>query len=210
MIPVAGVPLIEHVLGHFVAAGVTALVIVLNDHGAGDVEWIRARFPHLALDFVVKTTRSSLESFREILAHSTAERILISTVDAWCPDAEFTRFVQAAARLEPEATVLAVTPLVADERPLWVRLDARGRVVQLGGASGDLVTAGIYLVSRRIAGLGAPDDLDRLRDFLTWLVERGEPLYGVVIPTVVDVDRPEDIVLAESVARRASGQRGDR
>ena len=120
MVPVAGVPLIEHVIGHFVAAAVTSLVIILNENAAGGVGWVRRRFPDLDLRFVVKTTRSSLESFREVTARSGADRIVVSTVDAWCPDGAFVRFVRTAEQHEPDATVLAVTPFVADERPLWV------------------------------------------------------------------------------------------
>ena len=39
----------------------------------------------------------------------------------------------------------------------------------------------------------APSELARLREFLTWLFRNGEPLYGEVIQTVVDVDRAEDM-----------------
>jgi hypothetical protein len=35
-------------------------------------------------------------------------------------------------------------------------------------------------------------------------VERGEPVYGLSIPAVVDVDRAEDVKLAEALAERLS------
>ena len=44
----------------------------------------------------------------------------------------------------------------------------------------------------------------RLRDFLRWIVERGEPVYGLSIPVVVDVDRAEDVELAEALVERLS------
>ena len=72
--------------------------------------------------------------------------MLVSTVDAWCRPADFTRFVEAAMERPPGAAVLAVTPFVADEKPLWVDLDADGRVSALGGTAGAFVTAGVYLV----------------------------------------------------------------
>ena len=97
--------------------------------------------------------------------------------------------------------MLALTPLVADERPLWVRVDATGRVTELGGASGDLVTAGIYLVPAHVRRLAAVATASRLREFLSALVASGEPVYGVVLPAVVDVDRPEDVALAEALAK---------
>jgi len=78
----------------------------------------------LDLRLTVKTTASSLESFLEVTGAPGGERMLVSTVDAWCRPADFTRFVAAAMDRPPRATVLAVTPFVADEKPLWVDLDA--------------------------------------------------------------------------------------
>lgn len=200
LVPIAGLPLIGWVIRNFIAARIISPVIIVNELEADCVDWVRARFPDLELRFIVKTTRSSLESFVEVATGLGPGRALISTVDAWCPPGDFVGFVEAARRYPPGATVLAVTPFVADERPLWVRLDARGRVTRLGGTSGDMVTAGMYLVSERVRMTAPPPGLGRLRDFLAWLGDRGEPLYGEVIPTVVDVDRAEDVALAEACA----------
>ena len=45
-----------------------------------------------------------------------------------------------------------------------------------------------------------PKGLTRLRDFLCWLVASGEPVFGIPIEIVVDVDRGEDVPLAEALA----------
>lgn len=199
LVPVAGMPLIETVIGNFRAAGVGPLVVIVNEQEREVPDWVRARFPDLDAEFIVKTTRSSLESFREVVDRAPAGRMLVSTVDAWCREADFVRFVEAARARPPEATVLAVTPFVADENPLRVRLDAAGCVIGLGGPAGDLVTAGMYLVSERVRRLVPPADLGRLREFLGWLHRQGEPLHGEVIRTVVDVDRAADVALAEAL-----------
>lgn len=204
MVPVAGAPLIEGVIRNFIAAGVPSLTIILNEEERDCVEWVRARFPDLDLRFIVKTTRSSLESFLEVTTAIATGRALISTVDAWCPEPDFVEFVAAARRFPYDAVVLGVTPFVADERPLWVSLDATGRVTRLGGSAGELVTAGLYLVPARIAILSPPPGLGSLRDFLAWLVQQGGPVFGAVIKTVVDVDRADDVALAEAMAQRAA------
>lgn len=202
MVPVAGVPLIESTIRNFVAAGITRLSIIVNEQETECAAWVRTRFPGLDLRLIVKTTVSSLESFREVTREAGVGRILVSTVDAWCRPEDFAHFV-ATARLRPsEATVLAVTPLVEDEKPLGATLDADGRVLSLGGAAPTLVTAGMYLVSERARRLEPPARLGRLREYLQWLLETGEPMYGEVIQTVVDVDRAEDIALAEALAAR--------
>jgi NDP-sugar pyrophosphorylase family protein len=209
MVAVGGVPLIESVVENFVAAGVRALTVILNEDERACAAWLRARFAALDLRVLVKTTASSLESFAEITAAAPPGRMLVSTVDAWCPPAAFRAFVDAAARRPADATVLAVTPLVADEKPLWVARGADGRVLRVGGARGDAVTAGLYLVSPRARALARTPGLGRLREYLAWLVEAGEPVYAETMPDVVDVDRAEDVALAEAMlqARRAGAGR---
>jgi NDP-sugar pyrophosphorylase family protein len=200
MVPIAGVPLIESVIRNFRAARIAPLAIIVNEQERACVDWVRARFPDLDVEFIVKTTRSSLESFGEVIARYPGGRMLVSTVDAWCVETDFVHFVEAAARRPAEATVLAVTPLVADENPLWVSMTADGRLTDVGGDAGDLVTAGMYLVPERVRTLRAPAGLGRLREFLAWLARSGAPMYGEVIERVVDVDRAEDVALAETLA----------
>jgi NDP-sugar pyrophosphorylase family protein len=200
LVPVDGVPLLERVVENFRAAGITSLVMIVNEGDVACRDWVRARFPDLDIDVIVKTTASSLESFREVSRRLGGDRPLVSTVDAWCRPADFTRFVDAALRRPPDASVLAVTPLVADERPLWVTVDDAGRVRDIGERGGTHVTAGMYLLSAR-ARTATPPPLGRLREFLAWLLEHGEPFYAETIERVVDVDRACDVVLAETLAR---------
>ena len=199
LVPVAGIPLIEWVLRNFLAVGITSPVIIVNEQARPCVDWVRSRFPEHEIEFIVRTTRSSLESFLAVSRRLAGGRSLISTVDAWCRPADFVRFVDAALGYPPEVSVLAVTPFVADENPLWLNVDHAGRVQDLGGPSGTLVTAGMYLLSER-ARVASPPPLGRLREFLTWLVGQGEPLYAEAIETVVDVDRASDVALADALA----------
>ena len=208
LVPVAGTPLVERVIRNFQAAGIGSLVIIVNERSRECEPWLRARFPELELQVLVKTTASSLESFQEVGARLGPGRAPISTVDAWCPAASFRAFLDGAQRLPADATVLAVTSLAEDEKPLWVRLGSEGRITALGGTSGEVVTAGIYLVTERVRRLSPPPGVPRLRDFLAWLLRRGEPIYGISLPAVVDVDRAEDVALAEALAQQAGGPAG--
>jgi NDP-sugar pyrophosphorylase family protein len=205
LVEVAGLPLIGAVLRNFLAAGITGITIIVNEDEQDCVEWVRGRYPDLDVDFIVKTTASSLESFREVTARGPEGPMLVSTVDAWCAAPDFARFARQAAARPDEATVLAVTPLVADEKPLWVTLGADGRVQAIGGSDGRLVTAGVYRVSARARRVAAAPPLGRLREYLGWLCRSGEPLYGEIIETVVDVDRGQDVAAAEALAREGRG-----
>lgn len=199
LVPVAGVPLLGSVIENFRAAGIGSIAIIVSEEARECAGWARARFPDLDLRFIVKTTASSLESFRRVLAVAGSGPVLVSTVDAWCRPDDFSAFVAAARRRPAGATVLGVTSLVADETPLWVTLDGGGRVVELGASSGQVVTAGLYLVSEWVRAT-VPPALPRLRDYLGWLWRRGEPMYGQIVPNVVDVDRADDVALAEALA----------
>jgi NDP-sugar pyrophosphorylase family protein len=201
LVPVGGTPLLGHVAGNFLAAGIRAVTAIVNEDGRACAEFLCRAFPELDVRCIVKTTASSLESFFEVAADPAPGRMLISTVDAVCRPDEFARFVAAAAARPGAATVLGVTALVADEKPLWVDVADGGRVTRVGGSTGRLVTAGYYLVPERVRRMTRPAHLGRLRDFLGWLVAEGEPVYAEGIDAVVDVDRPEDIALAERLAR---------
>lgn len=205
LVPVAGVPLLEGVIRNFQAAGIEGLTIILNEDERDCVDWLTGRFPELRPRVIVRTTASSLESFSRVLAGAPPGPIVVSTVDAWCRPADFVGFVEAARRRPADAVVLAVTPLVDDEAPLWAVLDDDGRIRSLGGPTGNVVTAGIYLIPERVRALAPPTDLGRLREFLAWLVRRGEMVYGETIERVVDVDRRADVALAEGLSRQAGG-----
>ncbi len=208
LVEVGGVPLIAHVLGNFEAAGIASAAVIFNEAEKGCASFVRERFGNLVSKIVVKTTLSSLESFREVLAVAPPGRLLVSTVDAFCPQEQFVKFVRRAEELPSNATVLAVTRYVHDEKPLWVTTTRSGRVTVVGGSSGDAVTAGIYVFPEKVRRFGIPPDLGRLRHFLAWLAKSGEPMEAVDIPKVVDVDRAEDLAAAEQLAAAAGFRAG--
>jgi NDP-sugar pyrophosphorylase family protein len=210
LVPVGGVPLLETVIRNFLDAGITSLVAIVNEDNAACRDWVNARFPRAGIHVIVRTTASSLESFRVVREAAGPGRLLVSTVDAWCAPAEFARFAGRAAARPREATVLGLTRFVADERPLWARVDPDGRIRAIGGEHGDAVTAGLYLVPDRVRRLVPTPGLARLRDFLDWLLGIGEPMFGELMGTVVDVDRPEDVALAEALLAGAGREGASR
>lgn len=205
MVPVAGVPLVEHAVRNFLAAGIRSLSIIVNEEETDCARFLRSRFEDEAsVDVLVKTTPSSLVSFREVLARCGPGRTLVSTVDAFCPPDDFAAFVREAEKLPQDALVLGVTHFVDDEKPLWVRLGDGGRVLSVGGPAGDAVTAGLYVVPEQVRSLSPDRELRRLRDFLGWLAEGRVNVYGVTIEKVIDVDRAVDLAEAESLARKGT------
>jgi NDP-sugar pyrophosphorylase family protein len=202
LVEIGGTPLIAHVLENFEAAGIASAAVIFNESERDCEAFVRERFPRLVTTIRIKSTRSSLESYREILAAAPPGRLLVSTVDAFCPRKDFVRFVRRAEALPADATVLAVTRYVDDEKPLWVNLARghEGRVSAIGGSRGDAVTAGIYVFPEKVRRLAWPDGLGRLREYLAWLAREDHPIEALEIEKVVDVDRAEDVAAAEELA----------
>jgi NDP-sugar pyrophosphorylase family protein len=195
MVPVAGRPLIELALDRFRAVGIRQLTIIINDTSDDCRQWLLEHAEDFDLNMIVRTTPSSYASFQLVVSRLTRAPALITTVDAIMPINDFHTFVESANRLAKNAMVLGLTDYVDDENPLWATLDADGRIRRLGGSGGSHVTAGLYwLPAQRPAE--PKTGFARLRDYLGWLVEQ-QPVYGIVLPRVFDIDRAQDIVAAE-------------
>ncbi|MEK8022414.1 MAG: NTP transferase domain-containing protein [Candidatus Hydrogenedentota bacterium] len=196
LVTIGGIALVERVLMNMQAAGITQVTTIFNEDDRECDAWVRARFSELTFRNIIRTTPSSWASFLEVARAIMNPPAVISAVDTWCSADAFRAFLREAETFSDDAVVLGVTPLVDDERPLWVRLDPDGRVREIGIGSGEAVTAGLYVIPGDLIESAGAHSFDRLRDFLKWLVAGSRPVYGVVLPAVVDVDRQEDIALA--------------
>ncbi len=204
MVRVCGRPLIEHAVRRLVAVGIRRLTIIINDASEDCQPWLAENAGDFDLDLIVRTTASSYESFHLVASRLVGAPAVITTVDGIMPIADFRAFMSAAAGFPANAMVLGLTDFVDDELPLWATLDtADGRIRQLGAESGSHVTAGLYVLPAQRPREPAAR-FGRLRDYLGWMVASGEPVYGIVLPRVFDIDRAHDIEAAERVSRGES------
>lgn len=195
LIPVGGFPLIGHTLRNLQAAGIGRIVVIFNEEEGECVDWIRQHFPSMTVEFIVKSTRSSFESFWRVGRQLGAGRHLMSTVDSICPSSELRKMAEAGSG---DGVYLGVTSFVDDEKPLWVTLDpSTGRISSLGASSGTHATAGFYNVPDRIFERELDPQIASLRVFLKRLADDGTPVFGVPLAKVVDVDGPKDLEEAE-------------
>lgn len=197
MVPVGGRPLIDHALDRFRFVGIRRLTIVINEASDDCRQWLEGHAGDFDLDMIVRTTPSSYATFQIVAGRLADAPAVVTTVDTVMPVDQFQTFVTSASRFPDDTVVLGVTGHVDDENPLWVTLDmSNGRIRQIGGSNGSHVTAGLYwLPAQRPAS--PAKDFARLRDYLGWLVAEGQPVYGVVLPCVFDIDRARDVVAAE-------------
>jgi NDP-sugar pyrophosphorylase family protein len=218
--------LIDYTLDGLIATGVQQVTCIVNEAAKEVPAYVaQARRP-LEMDWVIQTTPSSMHSFLIVLGR-LAERspesgFLMTTVDSICPPRAYTDFAKAV-RLFPQADlVLGLTEFIDDEKPLRVAMRGEERtgllpqrveedpaafeIVALtnNGFDSTFVTAGFYWAGRSIlkekeVALGS--DWKALRQFLGHLLRNGYRIYGVPLPPVVDVDRPEDVRSAEELLK---------
>ena len=155
LVPVAGVPLIATAINNFRAAGILSVRIIVNEEEQDCVDWVRAHVTGVDVEFIVKTTASSLESFARVIArrHGPDRDVHGRRV---VRGGGFHALRGGSAPAPADATVLAVTPLVDDEKPLWVEHGRRRARDGDRRRRGAMVTAGLYLVPGRCAARRSP------------------------------------------------------
>ncbi len=206
LIPLQGTPLLGHVLQRLVRAGIEEVEVLLNEEPFSDpVEDYIRRLPR---DFRVsiwrKTTTSSCESFFFLMERLGEPPFLLSTVDTIFPEDALEAFLQVRSYPRGCQVALAVTDFVHDEKPLWVDMGPEGKVLALGeGArSRECVTAGLYLILQDLAGHAGEGPFSALRHFLEDLVKGGAEVRARAFPTVLDIDCPDDIRVAEEMLQK--------
>jgi NDP-sugar pyrophosphorylase family protein len=197
MVPVGGRPLIQLTLDRFRAAGIGRLSVIINEASDDCRQWLRDNAGDFDLDLIVRTTPSSYASFRTVADRLRGGAAVITTVDGVMPARDFCAFVRSATALAGNAVALGLTDHVDDENPLWATLDDDGVVRRIGGSHGTHVTAGLYWLPAQQPAEPAAG-FARLRDYLGWLVAGHQPVHGIVLPCVFDVDRARDITAAEA------------
>jgi NDP-sugar pyrophosphorylase family protein len=197
MVPVTGRPLIDLTLDRFRAAGIRRLTIIINESSDDCRRRLLDHAEDFDLDMIVRTTPSSYASFQIVASRLIGAPTVITTIDAVMPVNDFCTFVQSAVGLANNAVALGLTDHVDDENPLWVTLDGRdGRIRRLGGPHGTHVTAGLYWLPAQ-RPTEPTTSFTRLRDYLGWLVAE-QPVRGIVLSRVFDIDRARDIAAAEA------------
>jgi NDP-sugar pyrophosphorylase family protein len=206
LVRVAGLPLIDHVLGAMANAGIHEVACIFNEEADAVETYCRRHSHGLDLQIVRRTTPSSMESLFALAPFLREGCFLLLTVDAVFGPALLPSFLEAAAKHDDAAGVLAVHRFIDDEKPLFIERNERGRITALGNdaAGSTEITAGIYVFDPKIfreIDAARAAELRALREFLAHLLRAGYRLYGVPVAKTIDVDRPEDIRAAEDFVR---------
>ncbi len=207
LIPIDGTPIIERAIISAVNAGAERIACIVNAIEKEVSGYLRSRVWPVPLDLVVKTTPSSMESLFN-LAPFLDEPFLLLTVDAVYPPEVLKDFVHKAKLIQGDGA-LAITGFVDDEKPLWVKINEKKRIIKIGEGAcpTPYITAGFYYLAPCIFDLineARERRLKALREFLALLIQREYNIYGIRVSKVIDVDYPEDIKKAEAFIQERS------
>lgn len=201
LVEIGGRPLIARTIDALAAAGAARVACIVNAETnlvrnyLCDTPW------PVPVEVVQRTTASSAESFLALAPLLAEAPFLLTTVDTICDPRALAALAATGRARSPSASVLGVTTMVDDEKPLWVELDADERIRSFhAGPRARHVTAGVYFLQPLVYSLAnaVPGRVfTAFRAVLATLLEHAHPLYGFDVGPSIDVDRPEDVVAAE-------------
>jgi molybdopterin-guanine dinucleotide biosynthesis protein A len=214
-VAIAGRPQLVRLVGTLHELGCPSITCMLRDN-AGDATTRTAHAMRALLDGVAELgstavrvvpcrTPSSLHTLVDGLATVPPGDVFCTMVDTVMRNRDWHLVYATATDLLAAGAdaVLAVTPFVDDERPLWVERDTAGVVRRLGDApvSPPCVTGGVYAfgaAARAEAARARREGISRMRGFLSRLVDEGARVATVEVTRIVDVDRRQDLELANA------------
>jgi NDP-sugar pyrophosphorylase family protein len=205
LVPVAGVPQLLRLARRLEELGCQSLTCMVRE--GVDLEPIIPELAELRIPYVVETCRtpSSLHTLVEGLAVISEGPVLCTMVDTVMRPSDWSRFYHGVdRRLAAGAdAVLAVTPFIDDERPLFAAVDHDTRVIAIGDRPMRpvTVTGGAYGFSSRartVAHAAVAASVDRMRTFLRALVLTGHDVRAIEIEKIIDLDRRRDLELANA------------
>lgn len=209
MARLGGVPLLERLMSFFMRNGASRIVVIINEQSPDVEDFLNNQAASIPLVVVKKSTPSSLHSFYTLLPHIQSNKFCLTTVDTVFREEEFAQFIDAFARLQGADGLMAVTDFVDDESPLWVRTDDTLAITAFEDHHSEglrFVSGGIYCLNKAVfktVRKAVDSGTHRMRNFQRLLLAEGHQLKAYPFSKIMDVDRPEDLRLAEAWLRKS-------
>lgn len=203
LIKIQGVPIIERLVKIFERAGASSISIIINSRQPDTEKLLHNMHCSCPINIVIKDTPSSMHSMHALIPHLRGEeKFCLTTVDTLFRKEDFMLYIEKLATSNDDG-VMAVTPFIDDEKPLYVNTDSELRIT----AFCDTHTDGCQYISGGIYGL-TPKALDtlerciergesRMRNFQRALIADGLTLHAYPIDKIIDIDHAGDIEKAE-------------
>lgn len=207
LVELNGEPMIGRLINVFTRCNAESVSVIVNN----EMKEVKAYLDTLRLsvpfNVVVKSTPSSMHSFFELSRVMRKGKFCLTTVDTIFREDDFARYIAA---FEADAVcdgMMAVTPYIEDEKPLYVDVDEDMNIKAFRDEAYEgarFISGGVYALSDK--AIDVLDDcmsrgVARMRNFQRALIDAGLSLKAYAIDKIVDVDHAGDIEVAERFLR---------
>lgn len=202
LVPVDGVPLLDRLIGAFMRADATSIIVVCRtEHPEVDqhLRELEAQLP--CLTHIVRSTPSSAHSAAELAPLLTEPRCVMTTVDTVFDEARFREYIDTFEHSQADA-LMAVTDYIDDESPLFVSTDSDMRVRAFLDADTEhncrYISAGIYgLTPRALRTLTrcVATGQSRMRNVQRALLADGLSVQAYNLGRVYDIDHASQLTI---------------
>ncbi len=199
-----GEPMIQRLMNIFMRCNAESISLIVNEQMTEVqqfVEQVKADYP---LRVVVKSTPSSMHSFFELSKIMPEGKFCLTTVDTIFREPDFAAYIKAFEEAGDDCDgLMAVTPFIDDEKPLYVATDAHLNITAFCDTAFEgvkYISGGIYALNQRAVAVlhdCMEQGVARMRNFQRALVAAGLNLRAYPIEKIIDVDHAADIESAQ-------------
>lgn len=204
LVELNGEPMIGRLINIFTRCNAESISIIVNS----EMTEVKAYLDTVKLDIpfnvVVKSTPSSMHSFFELSRVIKPGKFCLTTVDTIFREPDFARYIAAFEADSASDGMMAVTPFIEDEKPLYVDVDADMNIKAFRDASYEgakYISGGVYALNDKAVKVledCMSRGVSRMRNFQRALIDAGLNLKAFAIDKIVDVDHAGDIEVAEN------------
>lgn len=203
LVELNGEPMIARLIRIFAENNAESISVIVNEEMTEVKALLDTLNPGCELNVVVKTTPSSMHSFYELSRVMKPGKFCLTTVDTVFKEKDFASYVRAFEEDTDNDGMMAVTPFIDDEKPLFVETDEQNSIKAFLDERADgvkYVSGGVYALNEkavRVLEECMANGMSRMRNFQRGLIAAGLKLKAYPIEKIVDVDHASDIETAE-------------
>lgn len=207
LVELNGEPMIGRLINVFTRCNAESISIIVNNEMKEVKAYLDTLNPGVPFNVVVKSTPSSMHSFFELSRVMKKGKFCLTTVDTIFREDDFARYIAAFEADTVSDGMMAVTPFIEDEKPLYVDVDNNMNIRAFRDAAYEgarFISGGIYALNDK--AITVLEDcmsrgFARMRNFQRALIDAGLSLKAYPIEKIVDVDHAGDIEVAERFLR---------
>ena len=207
LVELNGEPMIGRLINVFTRCNAESISIIVNNEMKEVKAYLDTLNPGVPFNVVVKSTPSSMHSFFELSRVMKKGKFCLTTVDTIFREDDFARYIAAFEADTVSDGMMAVTPFIEDEKPLYVDVDNNMNIRAFRDAAYEgagFISGGVYALNDK--AITVLEDcmsrgIARMRNFQRALIDAGLSLKAYPIEKIVDVDHAGDIEVAERFLR---------